>query len=310
MTEIEKLLIKLLKISSVSGNEREIGMYLCQILSDFTLTRQKVGKNQYNVIVRKGKPDVYVVVHMDTVPGVVPIKVTREKIYGRGAIDNKGNIAGAIIAARSLDNIGLIFTVGEEVGCIGAQKIKRPLGKIIVMEPTKLRVARAQRGVILWDVETVGKQVHSSFSFNDRDSAVYMLIHFLNDLYKKKWTAFNAVITEGGDVPNIVCGHARAELSMRPINNSEFRCITTYARKFKRKNITITQKIAVAPCESTLISKGDIVPFFSEMAFFENSILFGVGDIRYAHTVDEHVKRADLNRLPQKLIEVIEDLRR
>lgn len=310
MTAIEKLLVELLNIPSVSGDEKMIGNFLCTILADFTVQKQKVAKDRYNIIAHKGTPDTYIVVHMDTVPGDVPVKVTKDKIFGRGAIDNKGNIAGAIMAARKIDNIGLIFTVGEEVDCIGAKKMKTPHGNIIIMEPTQMKIARAQRGIIGWDIVASGKQIHSSLDFKKEQSAVYLLIKFLNFLYQKNWTAFNAVITEGGEVHNVVSPRAKAEILIRPKNKKEYNEIVRFAKKCKRKNIQIDIVIAIEPCESTLIAQGETVSYFSEMAFFENSILFGVGNIVNAHTIDEYVKRADLNKLEGALLALIESLRK
>lgn len=83
-----------------------------------------------------------------------------------------------------------------------------------------------------------------------------------------------------------------------------------YFKKIKQSNIRITRTFSIAPCESDLITKGERVTFFSEMAFFPNSVLFGVGNIIDAHTPDEHVLRKDLNMLEEKLSELITKLRR
>ena len=53
--------------------------------------------------------------------------------------------------------------------------------------------------------------------------------------------------------------------------------------------------------ESNLGFPRNIAKGFSEMAFFDNSIEFGAGDIAYAHTDNEHILRKDLNMLPEKL---------
>jgi acetylornithine deacetylase/succinyl-diaminopimelate desuccinylase-like protein len=310
MTTIEQLLIDMLKIPSVSGFEKDMGEYLNTILSPvFSVKKQRVAKDRYNIIATKGRPDIYIVVHMDTVPGEVPVRVTQNRIYGRGAIDNKGNIAGAIMVARSLDNIGLIFTVGEEVNFIGAKKSPKPKGKVIVMEPTQMRVAIAQRGVIGLEITARGTQQHSSLPFKKSESAVYVLTHFLMDLYKKNWTAFNAIITNGGVVENIVAPYASTEILIRPKDVMEYRTIMRFVENCKRKNIALTKVLDVPPHKSTLLPKGDAVGYFSEMAFFDNSILFGVGNISNAHTSHEHVLRKDLNALEDALRTLIGQLR-
>src|SRR5512135_3263328 len=116
ITRIEKFLVQLLKINSVSGHETEIGRFLNSTLGQagFSVERQAVGHGRFNVIARKGKGGIWLVVHMDTVGGDVPVRVTSDRIYGRGAIDNKGNLAGAVMAAADMENVNLLFTVGEE----------------------------------------------------------------------------------------------------------------------------------------------------------------------------------------------------
>lgn len=310
MTQIEDLLVKMLNIPSITGNEKAMGDFLFSELGDFVLKKQKVAHDRFNIIAKKGDPDIFLVVHMDTVPGDVPVKVTRDKIFGRGAIDNKGNIAGAIMTARRMNDVGMIFTVGEEIDFIGAQKVFKPRAKFIVMEPTQMRVVCAQSGVIGYDIDTQGVQMHSSLRFKKQHSAVYVLVNFLQKLYAKNWTAFNAIITDGGLADNIVSAYARAQILMRPKDSREHKEIEMYFKKIKQSNIRITRTFSIAPCESDLITKGERVTFFSEMAFFPNSVLFGVGNIIDAHTPDEHVLRKDLNMLEEKLCELITKLRR
>ncbi|MDQ1273345.1 MAG: Peptidase dimerization [Planctomycetota bacterium] len=308
MTPIEKLLVELLKIPSVTGQEKEIGRFLVSELRDFKIEKQLVEKDRFNVIARKGDPQIHIVVHMDTVPGVIPVKITKDKIFGRGAIDNKGNIAGAIMAARKMENIGLIFTVGEEVDFAGAKKIKIKKGKFIVMEPTKMKFLAGQRGAIAFDVIAKGVQTHSSLDFKKEDSAVYNLLNTLSELYKKGWTAFNAVIFEGGEKDSIVPPRARAEIFVRPKDLVEYRNIKAELGRIKGKNIEVRMKEAMPPCFSGILKNGKVAPFFSEMFFFKNSVLFGVGDIANAHTADEFVSRKELNRLEGELIELAKKL--
>jgi len=305
MTDIEKLLLEMLEIPSVSGEEKDMGDFLVSKLGDFKIKKQLIGKSRFNVIAEKGIPEIYLVVHMDTVPGDVPVKVTTDRIYGRGAIDNKGNIAGAIMAARKLENIGLIFTVGEEDDFSGAKKVVIKKGKFIIMEPTKMEVMSGQRGIIAFNIIASGVQMHSSLDFSNDKSAIYNLVKTLADFYKKKWTSFNVVITSGGEKENIVSDYAMAQASVRPKSISEYNEVIVFLKKIKEKNISIKIRDSIRPCSSDLVKSGKTAPFFSEMAFFKNSILFGVGDISNAHTANEYVLRKDLNKLEEKLINLI-----
>ena len=95
--------------------------------------------------------------HLDTVPlGNKPWKgdpfsgiSLEDKIFGRGSSDMKSGVAAMTVAAIEATSglapeggIRLIFTAGEELGCLGVQqlvKTHKELGKasaIIVGEPT------------------------------------------------------------------------------------------------------------------------------------------------------------------------------
>ena len=72
---------------------------------------------------------------MDTVPPFIESSEDEEFIYGRGSCDAKGIIAAQIFAAERLraegmNDVGLLFTVDEELSSIGAQAAnKHPLAR-------------------------------------------------------------------------------------------------------------------------------------------------------------------------------------
>jgi acetylornithine deacetylase len=298
MTAIEKLLLDLLKIPSVSGREQKIGQFLVSKLGDFRVQEQFVEKDRFNVIARKGKSDVYIVVHMDTVPGTIPIKITKDKIFGRGTVDNKGNIAGAIMAAKKVNNINLLFTVGEEKDFSGAKRGAKIIGKnkAIVMEPTNLEIYSGQRGMITFEISTKGKQGHSAYA-NNKNNAIQKMSDILTDLKEKHLTAFNIGRIEGGIAANIVAPSAKAILSVRPETKEEFDSVLKKIKKYR-----ILDKF---PPHINSKVKGKIMKAFTEMAFYPNSFLFGAGDISLAHSENEYILRKDLNKLEEKLLESI-----
>jgi acetylornithine deacetylase len=121
--------------------------------------------------------------HLDTVgtEGMVIDPFAAElrdgRLYGRGACDTKGTGAAMLWALRQYaaastqpNNIGLLFSVGEEHVQTGAREFVdqhlamldwRPAG-VVVGEPTQMNVLAATGGFVRWKMSTHGKACHSS----------------------------------------------------------------------------------------------------------------------------------------------------
>ena len=118
--------------------------------------------------------------HMDTV-GVAgmsrpPFKAVYEgnRLYARGACDDKGPMAAALAAlSRSLldrlaaSGIRLVFVgvMGEETGNIGAARLAEQgvrADQIVVLEPTDLAIIHTHKGVIWLRIEVGGLAAHGS----------------------------------------------------------------------------------------------------------------------------------------------------
>src|SRR6266436_1649040 len=120
---------ELIDIPSVTGNEASVGRFLTSYLRklDYSVETQEVERDRFNVIATTGEPARIVFsTHMDTVPPFMPALEDQENIYGRGACDAKGIMAAQIFAADrlradGLQEIGLLFTVDEELASAGAR---------------------------------------------------------------------------------------------------------------------------------------------------------------------------------------------
>lgn len=115
--------------------------------------------------------------HMDTVG--LSGKATTEAVssgglvYGRGACDTKGSLVAMVetlLLLRSVDaeeRATILFVAGvdEELGGTGAEALVSAHPEIelaVVGEPTGLQVATAHRGVLRFEVATIGVPAHSS----------------------------------------------------------------------------------------------------------------------------------------------------
>lgn len=292
--------MNLIKIESFSGNEIKIADFIISQLENFKINKQFIDKDRFNVIARKGKSRVWLLAHMDTVKGWVDPRESRNKIFGRGAVDNKGNIATAIKVGNELDNINLCFTIGEEEDFVGAKHAKKIIKNdmVIVMEPTDFEVYSSQRGVIIIEMRCKGKQGHSAYQ-NTNNNALHNLVDNLYKLKQQGWTSFNIGTIEGGIAPNVTAPFAKAIFSIRPQTMHEYKSILNTVKNYK-----IIKKI---PSYKNKKISGKMRNGFTEMCFFKNSILFGVGKAEQAHSEKEYILKEDLLCAPEKLMLLIKN---
>ena len=98
------LLVDMLRIPSLSGQEGELAAFLCREMAarGFQARIDEVG----NVVGERGDgngPTIVLLGHMDTVPGRVEVRREGDLLYGRGAVDAKGPLATFIAAAGRVE---------------------------------------------------------------------------------------------------------------------------------------------------------------------------------------------------------------
>ena len=122
--------------------------------------------------------------HMDVVPEGSPSRweddpyggtINAGRIYGRGSSDMKGALAVMMVLAKLLYERGFPrgkvmfqFAIGEETGEPGTKALLMKRGVKgdygIVLEPTSLRVATAEKGLAWFRVTLVGRPAHASIA--------------------------------------------------------------------------------------------------------------------------------------------------
>jgi len=325
----------LVDIESITGNERNIGDYLAERLSDLAfrhdghVERMPVEPERDNVFASFGDPVVTLSTHMDTVPPFYPSRDDGERIWGRGACDTKGIIASMLCAADELlsegvRNIGLLFVVGEERNSAGAYAAAhQPRGSkfIINGEPTENKLALGSKGALRCEVIASGKMAHSAYP-ELGESAIEKLLDVLAEVRAIRLphdpllgqSTLNIGLISGGRAPNIIPDEARAEVMIRLVDDGDAtRAALQKAANHKAELCEILAIPAVhlgsrPGFETTVVSFTTDIPAFG--GAWGQPFLLGPGTIHVAHTAEEHIEKSQILEAIQIYKRLVKDLAR
>jgi acetylornithine deacetylase len=310
----------LIDIDSTTGREAEAGEWIAACLErlGYTVTRQPVGAEggqaRINVVARRREPLVVFSTHFDCVPPFFPSREADGRLYGRGACDAKGILLAQIAAAERLraegeDRVGLVFVVGEERGSDGARaanSLAHGSRFLINGEPTDNRLGRATRGIYRAKLCARGRAAHSSLPHLG-ESAIDKLIDALVELRKIDWPAdptlgrafYTVGLIEGGVAPNVVSPSAVAEVMFRTTSDPGPLRALMAARLGALVSI---EDVLVVPPITLMTVPGfdtDVFSFTTDIPWLDRwgaPLLLGPGSATVAHTADEHVELAALDR--------------
>lgn len=317
MIDVLKLTRELIEIQSVTGAEFEIGNSLGELLNrlGYHVELQDVSDERANVIARtEAAPRVVLSTHMDTVPPWIGFSEDDDYIYGRGACDAKGIIAAQIAAAEQLraegiNEIGLLFTVDEELTSAGAKLAnEHPLAAacefLINGEPTDNRLAIGTKGSLQADILAKGKAAHSAYP-EQGESAIDKLLDVLADIRLVDWpsdetfgdTTCNIGIISGGTRANVISSDAQATIQLRLANEAETAVQVLEAAVDGR--VTIDYKSTHDPVRLFSVDGFEqmIARFTTDIPYLSNwgkPLLIGPGSILVAHTDGEKVRKSEI----------------
>lgn len=315
--DLFELTRKLIDIPSVTGDEKSVGTFLQFHLErlGYTVATQEVAADRFNVFATtSAAPRVVLSTHMDTVPPYIESSEDDEKIFGRGACDAKGIIAAQIAAAERLrsegsNETGLLFTVDEEQGSLGAQianqiKFARSPDYLINGEPTDNKLASATKGSLRLTLRAQGRAAHSAYP-EQGESAIEKLLDVLESIRWCQWptdellgkTTCNIGVVNGGTRPNVVAEHAAAELQLRLVTAAP--PVKTMLEDAIAGRIEVEYLSEHAPVRLETVDGFEqcTVRFTTDIPYLSNwgtPLLIGPGSILVAHTDREFVAKREL----------------
>ncbi len=246
-----KLLRNLIRIDSQNppGNEVEVAYFVRGYL-------QKMGLGVKLVEFKKGRPNVIgflkgknnysllLTPHLDTVPAgknwrFPPFsgRIYKNKIYGLGATDCKGNLASGLEAINSLveENINLdynlIFAVTADEESGSTQGLMPLLGKgilrpdaALVLDADDFEIVVAQKGLLHFKIKIAGTRAHGAYPWLGIN-AISIAVSILDELKKIKYVfrknkylrppTLNIGTIKGGDKVNVVADWCEIEMDYR-----------------------------------------------------------------------------------------------
>jgi acetylornithine deacetylase len=331
--------------------------------------RQAVAPGRENLVAELSWPGagpaIMLEAHQDTVPvdgmTVPPFaaEVRDGRLYGRGACDVKGGTAAVIAALerladerpRGAASVVAAFTVDEESGFTGVRRLARdlPTGTArprfaVVVEPTRLQVVIAHKGLSRWKVRTSGRSCHSARP-TDGVNAIYRMAPVLSALEKYAASVassrshpllggptLSVGLIRGGTSVNTVPGSCEVEVDRRLLPGENAAAAVADCRAFLSRVLPgadvevedpwISDPALDTPSDSDAVRVACAavarvlgravpvgVPYGTDGSKLAEAglptIVVGPGDIAQAHTVDEWIEIAELERAVEVFVELV-----
>ncbi|MDZ4241313.1 MAG: M20/M25/M40 family metallo-hydrolase, partial [Candidatus Omnitrophota bacterium] len=277
------------------GNELALSKYIVQDMKSLGLEVKTYTfeKNRPNVVAtlkgswpraRAAKEAILITPHFDTVPigkgwefDPLGTDIVGGRIYGRGASDDKGNLASAMEAVRSLVEDGaklkrdliMAATVDEETGSHAGiiplldKKILKPKVALI-LDSDEFNSIITQKGLIHMRVQIFGKKAHGAYNWRGTN-AIEIASRVINDLkaYRFKFLphpmlhapTINIGVIKGGDKVNMVADFCEFAVDVRylpgmtsgPLLNDIKKLIRRHAKRFRIEIDDLQQPYAMDP---------------------------------------------------------------
>jgi LysW-gamma-L-lysine carboxypeptidase len=220
----------MVEISSLSGEESALAGFLVETLRrlGFRADTDEVG-NAVG-IVGDGPREIVLLGHMDTVPGMIPVRTENGKLYGRGSVDAKGPLAAFIMAAAEVGALPdtRIVVVGATEEETASSKGARHIGRTrtpaccVIGEPSATRgVTLGYKGRLVF---SYAAEADTSHSASPEENVIESAVAFWNRVRrwaeaenagKKMFDAVDPVLREVGSGNDGLTESVRLRASIR-----------------------------------------------------------------------------------------------
>lgn len=266
------------------------------------------------------------------------------KCLGLGVCDMKNftaNILANLDKLKTLSKKPLLVCLSsdEETVMEGINKIVETLKDLnikpeftLIGEPSNDLPANCNKGFFEFETVVIGKACHSSTPQNGINSIIIMsrIIDKLNSISKtlSEDTTLNIGVIRGGELCNVVPDKCTLRFEMRTFKQKEVNSVTKELKEFfkvlekefegckitnnlvfqipafEKQNNSYTKAI-----EKYLGKKSVVYKAATEAGFFQtlgsDALIYGVGNIKFAHSINEEIDLKDFNDYQDKLLTII-----
>ena len=308
--------MQLMRIDSTSGREGEVIAMAEAMLAQrgWRTSRIPVSEGRDNLLAVSGpQPIVTLSTHLDTVPPYIPPRLDGGRLHGRGACDAKGIAAAMVVGGERLRDAGvpvaLLFVVGEETshdGARAANAVPTTSRVLINGEPTENVLATGTKGALRLRVRTAGRAAHSAYPHLG-DSATEKLVALLATLPALSLprdpilgeTTVNIGALSGGVADNVIPPAAEARLMARLVGPAAETAAVFERWAAGRAEIEVGETVPAVRLSPLPGYATGVVAYATDvpnLTAWGVPYLLGPGSIHVAHTDDEHVDVAELER--------------
>lgn len=331
MSQVE-LLREMIRIPSESRSEDAIVARLESALGEMGLAPKRSGRNLTAMYDGGDGPLLLLNSHTDTVPvgrGWTrdPLKADIEdgRIYGRGSNDAKGCLVAMMIGARKAfasnapkGKVLLAATCEEEVLGQGLETLLPALPRpdaAVVGEPTGLKAAVAQKGLLLLSIVAKGRSAHAAHGggINAVEAAAHDVIALSKLGFDREHstlgkTSLHVTQISGGDRHNVIPDRCELVVDIRTTPAVSTDEIVALVRRAVQGEVVVrsnrlgtvetdpSHPIVLAALAANPAGRVYGSPTLSDWVFLKGipTVKAGPGDSKRSHTPDEYLEVAEL----------------
>lgn len=345
-----QLLRQMVQIPSLSFEEEAVCAHIASRLREWGIDAKVLGRNilAFNKHYDPSRPTLALDAHIDTVPAAPSYSRdpfdsgnSSDTVYGLGSNDDGGSVVSLIAAFRYFYekqiplNLMLALSCEEErSGPDGARWLYSAEGPLkgqlpewtIIGEPTGMRAATSERGLLVLDGEAVGVSGHAA-----RNEGVNALYIALDDIQNLRGHVFGRVspimgkvklsVTQisAGSAHNVIPDRCSFVVDIRPTEQYTNEEILDELQAICRSSLkprNLTNRSSATRAGSPLLATAERLgietyssPTTSNwMRTRSDAIKMGPGESSRSHRADEFIKVAEIEEAVEKYIEFIETL--